>query len=249
LRELTFSSVPTERYLCDVTVPRLKHPGEPFETLFTDCLHSFNLDVAKELVNLGFEVAAPEQTLNSVQIKVYSERQNNKTTLWYVSDGFRILSRSDPSEVVFSIVINDALGASQLEPLQLENYAMPIYTVCWLLLQGSKSGNLRIGSGLSCEVDLLASSQPQSTRASLVKTEFKNVLLVPFKKISSPILIEGFNKTIDYRCVIALSDNEAAFVSTGKTQHLLQLLARRATNQTNSPTRACISRKSYFHLA
>ncbi len=232
--------------------PVFNDSKEPFTALYGSPLNEFSIDLAAELVKLGYEISETEKkalTPSSFSVAVFSSKDSEKSgaiILTYVTDGLRAIgieknsSEALGSEFVVQTVLEPKDSMGRKGVVSVEAGTLPIWpvrmmTAGWILLKASKSGRVKPGAGLAVGRDSLFANEASS---------LTTVLTAKFPKIAGEQLSpEG---AFEYISLIAISSDEAEVASKHSPHLLLTLLDYKKLQQITKPGRSSLVAKTGF---
>lgn len=218
--------------------PLLENAWELLEAAFGPALRQTNIDLLRELENLGYDAAAlrSESALKDkdIPVAVYL-RMGEKPALIYCTDGLRRLSRGSEeegesrpgNELIFQLALpTDASAESVLQ--DLPEWPFRVLTMGWILLQSARSRTIRTGAGLSCDAPLIPHGE----------TELHNIFATAFACARNEQL--ATDRAFTYINLVGITADEAAVAARYSPEFLLCLLEYRQLDQMTKPDRSSI---------
>jgi len=231
--------------------PVFKNAWEPLEAAFGKHELQFIIDLEQELQKLGYDTSSLHDFINpnhkQITVRVFDgspSSDSRSSKLIYCTNGLRKLATSSSSKsgasqkkatgVEFVFQIDQEKARSEHPDIPL--WPARAITIAWILLQGSKSGSVKPGIGLSCEVPLEENNSSLDT-----------ILLTEFSYLRSEFLSK--HGPFSYINITGITKNEAALARDNSFEYLLALLQYKGLDQVSQPGRACLLAKTKMKTA
>jgi len=226
--------------------PVLNNAWELLEAAFGPPIATAEIDVAKELADLGYDAsllptdAAPKIPVahfivdtESAITRTATTGTDGKGTHLFCTNGLRFLGTSTSSqnaemqfgnEIVFQTTsrARDGLLADSADASQILQTAMRPLTVAWMLLQSSRSKTIKPGAGLTVDVPLFPQARNASSSKSGGRGDINMIFAVPFH------LIRGEQFTtlgaFSYVNIMGITEDEGALATSYSGDYLTTLL-------------------------
>ena len=227
-----------------VSAPVLQDAWELLEAAYGPAVAKLNLNLRKELTELGYDQRELKPDLSVVPVAVFFERSATDSscgTLVYCTNGLRQTGIKNSREktgieFVFQLPISEESGKV---PRAKEVPLWPLrpLTLGWILIQGRKSGTVKPGTALSCGVPLV--KQFDSEITTVFTTQFSRARQL--QKSS-----EG---DFSYVNLVGITEEELQVAEHSGADLLLDLLKHKKLDQSTKSTRSSVTIKSCFSVA
>lgn len=231
--------------------PVLKSASEPLQAIYGAPLHTFRVNLPRELGALGLDSNAAlkelPDTAQSFSISVFevlSERGSDSRRLIYVSDRLRLFTPqrhadtldqptpSLPTELVVELEVREKDFQLHRTPPRTP---LRTFVLGWILLQSSPNRALRNLSGLTL-------GQPLDGENSKLTA----ILVAPWDRISQPQ--SSFDADFRYRSLVGVTTDEYISAERHSALTILELLRRKGLHQVTKYSRSSIVARSSFAL-
>lgn len=228
--------------------PTLCHSLEPFEALYGPPICIDTMDMQQCLPAVGYNLS--DEDLHGIQAVIFRVAvfaDPNSKNLIYVSDGLRSVGIKHSSrtgkgqEFVIQIPYSVAehFGQNEIKKISVQDVPLwpkTFFTLAWILLQSSKTGNCKQGVTIAFDDSVASSIGINHLLSSIMVTRYERITI-------EQLVPEG---AFEYANIIALTKDEERAAKSLGIKVLLSLLKHRKYDQSIPIFRQSVTKVSSF---
>ena len=206
--------------------PRLNSAWEPLEGNFGPAIHNFELNLAVESENLGYDLKnftaqlQPERL--TLKIAVFYGQINSKSVWIYSSDGLRYFTHDYHREQTATEICLQISGDSAEAP---PRWPADLFVLAWMALISNPGKTLKAGTAFELEDSSLI---PQSHN-------LRGLLLTKFRQITGAC--HSNTGSFTYLNLLGITESEILYANETSPHILMRILADKDMDQLTKTNR------------
>lgn len=199
----------------------------------------FSVNLKYELEQLGYQIEAfPVQSEPTIRVAVFKSLHgaSDRPIFHYLSDGMRTLALGETpvgSECLFQLI--GGSDPNDENSLDVPSGTSRVFTLAWILMQGSKNRVLSNVAGMSSDSELF----------SFRPSKMNSILVSPSEEF--PFTYQARDRAFTISNMVSLYEDEAELLTRGKDL-LIQLLHRRQLDKISNPARPSLLARSNYAM-